>query len=157
MEQTTVTTMCALINKEDDVLFIDRRKSWPGLALPGGHIEGDESIHDCAIREVYEETGLRVKSLQFRGMTHFFNVGTDKRYLIFHFASRDFDGTLIEACDEGTLQWIPRSRFGAYEFAEGMAQRLPLFFDEKISEYYVTEKEDGVNIRVQKDGSCYEA
>lgn len=30
---------------------------------PGGHIEDDETPEECALREVYEETGLRVRLL----------------------------------------------------------------------------------------------
>ncbi len=150
MEQTIVTTMCALINPQDEVLFINRIKDWLGLALPGGHIEGDESIHDCAVREIKEETGLNIHSLAFRGMTHFYNEAKNERYLIFNFASYDFDGDLAEACDEGTLRWIPRSRLDDYEYAPGMAERLPLFFEEDISEYFVVWEEDGPHVRVQR-------
>lgn len=150
LEQTIVTTMCALINRQDEVLFINRKKDWQGLALPGGHIEGDESIHDCIVREMKEETGLNVNSLHFRGMTHFYNGAKNERYLIFNFASNDFDGDLVSACDEGTLQWIPRSRLDDYEYAPGMAERLPLFFEEDISEYYVVWKEDVAHVRVQR-------
>lgn len=28
--------------------------------LPGGHLEMDESLEDCAVRECYEETGIKI-------------------------------------------------------------------------------------------------
>ena len=39
--------------------MIDRKKrDWPGITFPGGHIESGESFTDAVIREVQEETGL---------------------------------------------------------------------------------------------------
>lgn len=38
-----------------------------GLEFPGGKLEGNETIEDAAVREVYEETGGVVKSLTFLG------------------------------------------------------------------------------------------
>mmetsp|Transcript_14710 Transcript_14710/g.21008 ORF Transcript_14710/g.21008 Transcript_14710/m.21008 type:complete len:176 (-) Transcript_14710:156-683(-) len=44
-------------------VFAGRRKGSHGvgtIALPGGHLEMYESWEECAIREVMEETGLRI-------------------------------------------------------------------------------------------------
>lgn len=43
-------------NEHGDVLFIFRRGFWD---LPKGKIDDGESIEDCAIREIQEETGLQ--------------------------------------------------------------------------------------------------
>jgi 8-oxo-dGTP pyrophosphatase MutT (NUDIX family) len=37
-------------------------------ALPGGMIERDENIHDCLLREVFEETGLEVRMTRLVGI-----------------------------------------------------------------------------------------
>lgn len=44
------------------ILLIKHRKNrrW---TQPGGHIEGNETPEEAAVREVYEETGLRVRLL----------------------------------------------------------------------------------------------
>ena len=44
------------------ILLIKHRKNrrW---TQPGGHIEGNETPEETAVREVYEETGLRVRLL----------------------------------------------------------------------------------------------
>ena len=42
----------------------------PGrYCLPGGKIEDNESLVDCAIRELYEETGIVLKSNQLTPLT----------------------------------------------------------------------------------------
>lgn len=38
--------------------------------FPGGHLEKNESVIDCAHREVLEETGLQIKHLRHLGFTN---------------------------------------------------------------------------------------
>jgi 8-oxo-dGTP diphosphatase len=60
-----ITVGCGVIipHQSDDTFLTLRRigGKWPGqLSLPGGHPEDGESVHDCAVRETLEETGLIV-------------------------------------------------------------------------------------------------
>jgi ADP-ribose pyrophosphatase YjhB (NUDIX family) len=48
-------------NEKDEYLFIFRRGKWD---LPKGKLDEMESIEECAIREVEEETGLKQVELQ---------------------------------------------------------------------------------------------
>ncbi len=57
-----LTADCVVVNARSEVLLIRRgnepyRDCW---ALPGGFIEMDETIEQCAVRELKEETGLVV-------------------------------------------------------------------------------------------------
>ncbi len=47
-----------VVEKEGKILLIYRRKVWD---LPKGKLDKDESIEACALREVEEETGVKVK------------------------------------------------------------------------------------------------
>lgn len=40
------------------------------FSLPGGHLEHLESFEACATREVFEETGLKIKNIQFVSLTN---------------------------------------------------------------------------------------
>lgn len=53
------------------------------MALPGGHLEMDESWEECAKREVLEETNLNVDEISFVGVTNDPHIGDDpnKHYI----------------------------------------------------------------------------
>ena len=52
-----------LINPEDKKILLIMHRKNKRWTQPGGHIEDDETPEECALREVYEETGLKVKLL----------------------------------------------------------------------------------------------
>ena len=59
-ETVEFTNMC-MICDGSRVVVIDRKKrDWPGITFPGGHIGPGESFTDAVIREVQEETGLHI-------------------------------------------------------------------------------------------------
>lgn len=43
------------------LVLVNRLKIPKGLAIPGGRLEVNESLEDCALREFREETGLNLK------------------------------------------------------------------------------------------------
>lgn len=49
-------------NEQGEILFIRRRDNGQWGLIAGG-LEEDESISECIIREVREETGLQIESL----------------------------------------------------------------------------------------------
>ncbi len=76
-----MTADCVVITKEDDakVLLIQRgddpyKGCW---AFPGGFMNMDETTEQCAIRELEEETGLKVEKVQQIGA--YSNVNRDPR------------------------------------------------------------------------------
>lgn len=101
------TVLCYLF-KGDDVLLLFRNKKkndnnegkWIGI---GGHIENGESPEQALVREVKEETNLKINTYQYRGILYFING--DYEEMIYLYTSSDFSGELKE-CDEGTLQYF---------------------------------------------------
>lgn len=136
MNNIELTTMCALFH-QGKVLMIERSKSWKGWAFPGGHLENRESIFECAIREMYEETGAQISELHYKGFTHFYNTLSGQRHIISNYTAFDFSGSIKDTCDEGIIKWIDINSIKELQLAEGMIYRLPLFFKEGIQELYV--------------------
>ena len=64
----TFNTADALVVVSGQVLLV-QRGGFPGhglLALPGGYLNQDETLLDCALRELQEETGLEVADRKLR-------------------------------------------------------------------------------------------
>ncbi len=105
------TVMCYIENEENQYLMLYRCKKendlnegkWLGI---GGHIENDESPEEAIFRETLEETGLRLKSINKRGVITFIN--NDYEELIHLYTSNDYEGSIIE-CNEGELHWINKN------------------------------------------------
>ena len=103
------TTLCH-IERDGKYLMMHRvkkavdenRDKWIGI---GGKFEEGESPEDCLLREVREETGLRLKSWRYRGIVTFVSDewGTEYMHL---FVSDDFEGEVRRDCAEGQLEWI---------------------------------------------------
>ena len=55
-----VPTVDVIIEVEGLIVLIRRKHPPPGWAIPGGFIDAGEKAQDAAVREAFEETGLRV-------------------------------------------------------------------------------------------------
>jgi 8-oxo-dGTP diphosphatase len=88
---------------------MERRKEpnlglWVGL---GGKIEPGESPYECALRELYEETGLQAQQAHFRGLITEVSPRPDWQWMLFIFAVTDFTGDLVPDEREGHFRWWP--------------------------------------------------
>lgn len=70
-----VVTGVLIFNKKGDVLLCKKQEGigpYPGCWLtPGGGIDDNETLDNCATREVYEETGVTISNLQRRYFSDF--------------------------------------------------------------------------------------
>lgn len=72
---------------------------------PAGKIEKGETSKHAAIRETYEETGLKVQKLLNHGTLRFFVDGKGLFFRIYLFSSRRFSGK-IKSSSEGKVKWF---------------------------------------------------
>ena len=117
MRQNGKTLMVHRIKKPNDI----HEGKWNGL---GGKFEPGETPEECARREIFEESGLRVKKLVLKGLLSFPLFARDEDWYAFVFVATDFEGSLIES-PEGTLQWIDDSKLTDLNLWEGDRIFLP--------------------------------
>ena len=130
------TTLC-YIRRGEEYLMLHRIKKkhdlnqdkWIGI---GGKFEDGESPEDCLLREAREETGLTLTDYRYRGIVTFVSDRWETEYMHL-FTADEFTGQLKE-CDEGDLEWIPKSRLlelphweGDAIFLELLGQDVPFF------------------------------
>ena len=117
-----MTSLCYL-EKDGKYLMLHRtvkendenRDKWIGI---GGKFEYGESPEECAIREIYEETGLIVTSLNYRGIVTFLSNEWGCEYMHL-FTSTSWIGELNALCDEGELEFIDKEKLLSMNIWEG--------------------------------------
>jgi 8-oxo-dGTP pyrophosphatase MutT (NUDIX family) len=57
-------TACRGIVKKDGKLLVVNQKKYDITTFPGGGLEDHETIEECCVREVLEETGIKVNVLE---------------------------------------------------------------------------------------------
>ena len=118
-------TLCYIENDKNEYLMLHRVKKkndvnqdkWIGV---GGKFEDKESPDECLCREVLEETGLTLTDYRFRGIVTFASDKYETEYMHL-FTATGYTGELKE-CDEGNLEWVPKSR----------VQELPIWEGDKL-------------------------
>ena len=121
------TTICYLENDGSWLMLYRDRKpgdmnggKWISV---GGKVEEGETPNECVVREVLEETGLRLRSRVFHGVIEFrSDVYEDEDMYLY--SSSDFVPADEEAarifeetgryeppqCSEGELAWVPHGK-----------------------------------------------
>ncbi len=119
------STLCYIENGRNEYLMLHRVKKkddmnqdkWLGV---GGKFEDKESPEECVLREVYEETGLTLTDYRYRAVITFSSDRWETEYMHL-FTATGYEGE-IKDCDEGNLEWVPKSK----------VQDLPIWEGDKL-------------------------
>lgn len=111
IEQDDCYLMLHRVSKKNDV----NKDKWIGV---GGHFEQNESPEECLLREVKEETGLTLTRYALRGIVTFVCDQMPEAEYMHLFTADGFQGELT-SCNEGTLEWIPKSEIYHLNLWEG--------------------------------------
>jgi len=115
-------TVLIYIEKDNKYLLIYRNKKKNDMNQGkylgiGGHIEANETKEDAVIREVKEETNLKLLSFEYRAKLTFIN--NDYSEVMFLFTSSSFEGDIKYNCNEGDLLWIDKNELLKLPIWEG--------------------------------------
>ena len=122
----------------------------------GGKLEPDESVSDGVRRELMEEAQVELSRFSLRGTITWTNFGPKReQWLAFIFLIDQWRGDPPDHNDEGSLEWVPRSRLvaacsGSDPAAEaelpmwaGDRHFVPLVFDDDPRAFHGTMPYDG--------------
>ena len=128
-----------IINPKDKKILLVKHSDYDKWLQPGGHIEDDETPEEAAIREVYEETGIKIKLLGERfpredDLIRPLGVQCNRKkdgnifFDIIYAAVPNSENPKIKINDESTeIGWFKRNEL----------DRMPVFQDVKITMDYI--------------------
>ena len=96
-----------IIIKDNKILFGQRKNAhgedtW---SVPGGHLEFNELIEECAKREVFEETGIEIKNLKMSPFTNDIFKEEEKHYITIYVIA-DYDSGEVEVKEpDRMIEW----------------------------------------------------
>lgn len=104
------STLC-YIKKDNCYLMLHRIKKnndlnegkWIGV---GGKVEPGETPEQCVLREVFEETGLKLTKYHCHGLVKFISDKWEDEDMYLYSAT-EFEGEVKDDCPEGELKWVP--------------------------------------------------
>jgi 8-oxo-dGTP diphosphatase len=118
------TLMIHRVKKENDY----HQGKWNGI---GGKFDQGETPEECVIREVEEETGLKIKSPHLHGLLTFPMFDGNDDWYVFVYTANEFEGKLIDS-KEGNLAWIPNDELTNLNLWDGDKYFLPWLFQDKF-------------------------
>ena len=133
-------TLCFL-KYQNSILLINRNKApfmvmWNAI---GGHQEKGETLLECAIREIYEETNIKIEKLNFMGKFTW-NFDDDIGYIYVGNLEKDFNiNNYPLKNEEGivdfkSIEWIENSHNTG--IINDLKIIIPEIFKNQINEYH---------------------
>lgn len=120
---------------------------WNGL---GGKMEPGETPEECVIREVREESGLRIREPVLKGFLTFPGFDGVDDWYVFVFEARRFSGRLIDS-PEGNLRWVADAAVSRLDLWEGDRIFLRWMRGKRFFSGKFTYKDE----RLRRFGACF--
>ncbi|HIU48088.1 MAG TPA: NUDIX domain-containing protein [Candidatus Avimonoglobus intestinipullorum] len=89
------------------LLILNRKGAAAGhWGFPKGHVEGDETEHETAVREIFEETGLEVEFMEgFRQVTTYMPKPEVVKDVVYFLARAVTDMVALQAAEVADYKW----------------------------------------------------
>lgn len=126
-----------MIFRRDSILLVQRgREPLKGYwSLPGGLVETGERLESAIVREVFEETALRVEPAAmfeiFERIMPDASGRTEYHYVLVDFVCKVVGGALHAGDDVSRVEWVRRSKLGEYRLTEGTLEVIEKAFNSR--------------------------
>jgi ADP-ribose pyrophosphatase YjhB (NUDIX family) len=118
---TPIVAVGALVFDEHGRVLLVERAQPPGAGLwsvPGGKLEGAETLAQAVTREVREETGLTVEVGALACVIE--RIGDDYHFVILDYLARVIGGTLAAASDVRAARFVSSDELAALPLTDGL-------------------------------------
>jgi len=126
-----VCTLCLVVDSNKVLLGMKKRGwgegKWNGF---GGKVEENEGIVEGAKRELLEESGVRAKAMDLKGIVEFEYLDDDKTLEVHIFKVSDYEGSPAES-EEMRPQWFDVHQIPFEQMWPDDFFWLPLFLKDK--------------------------
>ena len=116
----------AVVLRDPGELLLVRRGREPGRGLwsvPGGRVEGGETLAAAVVREVREEAGIVVRCGDFLG--HVERIGAEWHFVILDFLAHQVDEREPRAGDDAdAVAWVSLDAVRQMDLVAGLAEFL---------------------------------
>jgi ADP-ribose pyrophosphatase YjhB (NUDIX family) len=110
----------------DERLLLIRRGHGPAAgewSVPGGRVEGGETLAEAVVRELAEETGLEGVCEELVGWVE--RIGDDHHFVILDYAVEVLAPAPPSAgSDAADARWVPLGQVADYDLVDGLAEFL---------------------------------
>lgn len=113
-EKFRISTRVLIFNEENKVLILQckRPRKEDGWDFPGGHLDKYEQVEEAAIREVQEETNLKISQLTLMETI----VQEEKNKCLIYYAAKYKSGTIELSKEHKEFKWIEKDELQYYDF-----------------------------------------
>lgn len=138
---SVVPSTTAVVTDNEGRIALVHRKDNGLWALPGGGMELGESIEDCAVREVREETGLEVRVTGLVGVytnpNHVieYTDGEVRQQFSLCFTTELLGGTLAYDAESTDISWVEPERIPELDMHPSMSLRISHYLDRRPAPY----------------------
>ncbi len=127
-----LTVSAVIFNPQNEILLCRSHKWDDKFIIPGGHVEYGEKMEDALIREIDEETGLKIHDIRLLGIKECFYTNDfykDRHFLFIDYQCRtdSIDVVLNDEAEE--YVWVKLSDIDKYELGGFTASLLEKLTD----------------------------
>ncbi|MCC3775357.1 NUDIX hydrolase [Streptomyces sp. UNOB3_S3] len=140
---SVVPSVTAVVRNEDGAVLLIHKTDNDLWALPGGGHEIGESIGGTVVREVEEETGIRVEILDVSGLytdpAHVmaYDDGEVRQQFSICFRARPIGGELRTSSESKEVRWVLPANLDGLDIHPSMRLRIEHGLDDRRAQPYI--------------------